>query len=289
MTTDAAQPGREDTGPAAIPTVSVLMPVYNDGAYVAQAIESILAQTFADFEFVIVDDGSTDATAEILADFAKRDERIRVLTHERNAGIVAALNRGLDACRGRYVARMDADDIALPHRLAIQVARMDEARDVVVLGGSLEYIDADGRDLGIRRDCAIRRSPLAANPMLHPTVLIRRQALQAGKLRYQERFRYAEDYYLWLELGRGGQLDAVDDVVLKYRLSAGASRMKHLKAMLWATVRAKFAGMFRLGLRPRPTDLLRLLGEIALLAVPAGLVRKMYLRKTFGPGAAKRL
>lgn len=265
------------------------MPAYNDASFVGEAIDSILAQTLTDFEFVIVNDGSTDSTGTIIAECAARDGRIRVLTNERNLGIVGALNRGLDACQGRYVARMDADDVALPERLAKQAARMDEAPDVVALGGSLEYIDSAGADLGARRTCAVDDSPLAANPLLHPTVMIRRDVLETHQLRYEERFHYAEDYFLWLRLSRFGRLDAIDEVVLKYRLSAGASRMRHLKAMLWATVRTKLAGIVRLGIRPKVSDVLRMAAEIVLLAVPAGIVRRLYLRRTFGPAAAKRL
>ena len=271
------------------PTVSVLMPAYNGASFLAAAIESILAQSFGDFEFVIVDDGSTDATSEIIAAWAAKDARIRVLSNERNLGIVAALNRGLDACQGRYVARMDADDIALPERLAKQTARMDADAGVVALGGALEYIDATGADVGVRRTCAVNDSPLAANPLLHPTVMIRREVLEKNHLRYEKRFRYAEDYFLWLRLSRLGRLDAIDEVVLKYRLSAGASRMKHAKGMLRATIRAKLAGIFHLGIRPTASDVLRLAAEITLLAVPAAIVRRMYLRRTFGPSARPRL
>lgn len=265
------------------------MPVYNDGDFVAQAARSILAQTFADFEFVIVDDGSTDDAPHVLAELAARDGRIRVLTSPENEGIVSALNRGLDACRGEYIARMDADDVALAHRLARQVARMDEAPDVVALGGALEYIDAAGASLGVRRTCGLDGSLLKANPMLHPTVMIRREALEAAKLRYQQRYRYAEDYFLWLQLSRVGRLDALDDVVLQYRLSVGASRMKHLKAMLWATIRTKLKAIFGLGIRPRVSDVLRLAAELVLMAVPSGIVRRMYLQKTFGHDVAARL
>jgi len=271
------------------PEVSVLMPAYNDAAFVAEALDSVLAQTFTGFEFVIVDDGSTDATGEVIAACAAKDARIRVLTNERNLGIVAALNRGLDACRGRYVARMDADDVALPDRLAKQTARMDADAGVVALGGAIEHIDASGADTGVCRRCATGGSMLAANPLLHPTVMIRREVLETHHLRYQERFRYAEDYFLWLQLSRFGRLGAADEVVLKYRLNAGASRMRHLKAMLWATIRVKLAGIFRLGIRPTVTDIFGLAAEIALLAVPSAIVRRMYLRRTFGPAARPRL
>ena len=128
--------------PDAPPRASVLMPTYNDGRFIRQAIESIRGQTFADFEFIIVNDGSTDDTAEILAEYARRDGRIRVLTNDRNMGIFASLNRGLDVCRGEYVVRMDADDIAIADRMEKQLAVMDARLyppdPIIMKGASLD-------------------------------------------------------------------------------------------------------------------------------------------------------
>ncbi|MGB2822166.1 MAG: glycosyltransferase, partial [Phycisphaerae bacterium] len=200
--------------PDAPPKASVLMPTYNDGRFVRQAVDSIRGQTFADFEFVIVNDGSTDDTPEILAEYARRDGRIRVLTNDRNMGIFASLNRGLDVCRGEYVVRMDADDIAIADRLERQLAVMDARPDVVALGGALTYIDAAGKDLNVMRRCAVGASLLRRSPMLHPTVVFRRKVVEKHAIRYQGRFRPADDYFFWLELSRFGRLDAIDDVVL---------------------------------------------------------------------------
>jgi glycosyltransferase involved in cell wall biosynthesis len=265
------------------------MPVYNDAAYVRQAVESILAQTFRHFELVAVDDGSTDETGAILAEFAAADPRVRIITHPTNMGTVASLNDGLAACRCDLVARMDSDDIALPTRLQRQVDFMREHPQVAASGTSLRYIDATGRDLGVVRRCNVAGSLLQACPLLHPTVILRHEVMEAHGLAYRERFRHGEDYYLWLELSRHGQLAAIDDVLLQYRIRAGATRMRHLKAMLWATVRAKLAGIFHLGIRPTVSDVFRLAAEIALLAVPSAIVRRMYLRRTFGPSARPQL
>lgn len=260
----------------------MLMPTYNDGRFVRQAVDSIRGQTFADFEFVIVNDGSTDDTPEILAEYARRDGRIRVLTNDRNMGIFASLNRGLDVCRGEYVVRMDADDIAIADRLERQLAVMDARPDVVALGGALTYIDAAGKDLNVMRRCAVGASLLRRSPMLHPTVVFRRKVVEEHAIRYQGRFRPADDYFFWLELSRFGRLDAIDDVVLNYRISAGAARMRHLKRMLWGTVQAKALGLLRLGIRPRCMDVVCFLAECALLLVPSCLIRWYYIRKTFG-------
>ena len=278
--------GVSEAGPAGgdqtAPKASVLMPTYNDERFIRKAIESILGQTFGDFEFVIVNDGSTDDTARILAEYAERDPRIRVVTNERNLGIFASLNRGLEVCRGEYVVRMDADDIAMTDRLERQLAAMDAQPDVVALGGALTYIDAGGQDLDLTRRCAVGGSLLRRSPMLHPTVVFRREVVEKNAVRYQGRFRPADDYYFWLELSRFGRLDAIDDIVLKYRISAGAARMRHLKRMLWGTVQAKALGLVRLGIRPKFADVVCFLAECAMLLVPSFLIRWYYIRKTFG-------
>ena len=121
------------------------MPVYDGMPYLPLALDSILRQTFRDFEFIVIDDGSTDATADILAVCAARDPRLRVLTLPQSRGIVAALNSGLGAARGEFIARMDADDIALPERLEQQVGFLDAHPDHVLVGSSSSFIDSVGK------------------------------------------------------------------------------------------------------------------------------------------------
>ncbi|MBW1802678.1 MAG: glycosyltransferase, partial [Deltaproteobacteria bacterium] len=244
--------------------------------------ESIRCQTFRDFEFIIVDDGSTDGSPGIIAEYARRDHRIRLIENKRNLGIVHALNRGLDACRGEYVARMDADDIALGDRFEKQTAKLESDPSILVLGGALSYMDKDGRELGVIRHCSLQQSLLAQNPLLHPTVMYRRQPLIRHGLRYLEKYRYAEDYFLWLQCCRLGHLDALDDVILKYRHSGDATRMKHLKRVLRATIKVKVHGIWRLKIKPDLRDVLRLFSECFLLFIPSPMVRFLYLRMTFG-------
>ena len=265
-----------------IPEVSVLMPAYNEADFLAEAVESILDQTFEDFEFVVVDDGSTDGSPDIVAHYLQRDKRIRFLQNKRNRGIVFSLNLGLMACRGRYVARMDADDIALGDRLEKQVSVMASSPETVALGGAVRYIDSKGRERGHGRSCKTGRSLLAENPLLHPTVIFRRDIHGGGTRLYQERFRYAEDYFCWLEMSRRGRIDAISDIVLKYRISRNAVRMRHLKRVLLATLKVKTAGVVELGIRPRFRDVARMMAELSLLFLPASLLRQLYVRIMFG-------
>lgn len=205
---------------AAKPLVTVLMSVYNGARYLPEAVASILNQTFEDFEFVIVNDGSTDGTRFYLLSIP--DPRVRIVQNPQNLGLAASLNRGLDRARGRFIARMDADDVAAPERLERQVAFLRRNPKVGVLGTGRLMIDPQGRALSLARpavtNLAVRWKLLLGNPFAHPSVMVRRDLLDAHKLRYDETFRTAQDYELWtrlLPLTRGANLD---EPLLYYRL-----------------------------------------------------------------------
>jgi glycosyltransferase involved in cell wall biosynthesis len=208
-------------------TVTVLMAVHNDLRFLPDAVESICRQTFDDFNFVIVDDGSTDGSSDYLRRL--RDPRIYVLHNEQNVGLTASLNRGLAECGGeRYVARMDADDISEPDRLARQVEFLDAHADVGIVGSSRRLIDEAGKEITIARavetDLAIRWKCLLGNPFAHPTVMIRGSVLARHRLRYDESFRSAQDYELWTRIlphARGANLA---EPLLRYRMRDGISR-----------------------------------------------------------------
>lgn len=203
-----------------LPLISVLMPVYNAQHHVAQAIESILNQSFADFEFLIVDDGSTDRSLKILQRYAKQDSRIRLVTRP-NKGIVQTLNQMLAIAQGELIARMDADDVAMPDRLARQVEFLRQHPEVVCVGGAQDWIDEAGRFLlhhpEAEQDAEIQQLALTGQtPINHPSALIRRSALlQVGG--YDESMYPAEDLDLWLKLGEIGKLANLKDTVLQYR------------------------------------------------------------------------
>ncbi|PSO52181.1 MAG: glycosyl transferase family 2 [Cyanobacteria bacterium QH_8_48_120] len=202
-------------------TVSVAMSVYNSERYVAQAIESVLAQTFRDFEFLIIDDGSTDASLKILEVYAAQDKRIR-LTSRKNRGISQTRNEMLNQAQGEYVAVMDADDVALPERFALQVEFLERNPDVVCVGGAHELIDEKGRLLTCLKlpesDAEIQQKALAGHCSIsHPCAMIRRASLsKVGG--YDETMPMAIDLDLWLRLGEVGKLANLKDAVLKYRL-----------------------------------------------------------------------
>ena len=246
------------------PLVTVLMSDYNDGRFLPQAVESILAQSLDDFEFLVIDDGSTDSSADYLAGLT--DRRVRVIRNESNLGLTRSLNRGLDEAKGTFVARMDADDVAMPHRLARQVEFLRTHGSVGIVGCSHTLIDEAGNVVvhapAVEDDPGIRRKCLLGNPFVHPAVVLRRDVLDAHRLRYDERFRTAQDYELWsrvLTVTRGANLA---EPLLKYRLRSGISRI-HKAEQLRNHDRIAHATINRLvpGFRITPEEVTQLRGR----------------------------
>jgi glycosyltransferase involved in cell wall biosynthesis len=204
-----------------LPLVSVVMAVYNAERYIAQAVESILAQTFTDFEFLIIDDGSTDRSPDLLHAYAAQDGRIRLI-HQPNRGVSKTRNQLLHSARGELIAVMDADDIALPDRLAKQVEFLCCHPDVVCVGGAHDVIDNRGRLLTClhlpEQDAEIQQAALAGHGSIcHPAALMRRSAMLAVG-GYDETLRSAHDLDLWLKLGEIGRLANLAEPVLRYRI-----------------------------------------------------------------------
>lgn len=202
------------------PLVSVVMPVYNAGRFLSVAVNSIVEQTFRDWEMICVNDGSTDGSGKLLDHFALKDNRIRVV-HQPNTGIVGALNRGCELARGPLICRMDSDDISIPERMEKQLAFLRRSPHCVAVGGSILEIDTDGDPLccsrlpqghaDIEQNLLNRRTGL-----YHPTTMIRTEALRAVG-GYRIEYQWVEDHDLWLRLAQRGQLANLNEVVLCYR------------------------------------------------------------------------
>lgn len=232
------------------PVVTVLMSVFNDLQFLPLAISSILEQTWDDLELLIIDDGSTDGCVDFLVSI--HDPRLRVLHNERNVGLTLSLRRGIELARGLYIARMDADDIALPQRLAKQVAFMEGHPSVGLLGSACWLIDREGRTLGRRfvlpGNLQIRWQSLLTNPFLHPTVMVRRDVLVRNALNYDEAFRQAQDYDLWTRMLRHTQGANLEEPLIRYRLRDGitathrsAQLLSH-DAIAWRTIQGEMPG-----------------------------------------------
>lgn len=197
--------------------VSVLMPVYNGEMFLGEAIESILKQTLANFEFIIVCDPSTDNSLSVIQSY--KDPRIILLTNEKKIGLAASLNRGLKTARGKYVVRMDADDMSMPERLARQTVFMEKHRDVGVCGSWLKIMDYDRdwiRKLPVDQE-ELKIHLLFGCPIAHPTVIMRREMLVQYNLNYNPAFLYSEDYDLWSRCARHFPITNQGEVLYLYR------------------------------------------------------------------------
>ena len=207
----------------AAPLVSVLLAVSNGERYLQVALASILRQTVSDLELIVVDDGSTDETASILG--AVDDPRLRVLRNEERLGLAASLNRGLDDARGRYVARLDADDIAFPRRLERQLQRMVSGSAIAVTGSAVLDIDASScpgvLHLMPSGPETVRWAALFSSPFFHPSVLVEREVLERHGLRYDPGYLESEDYDLWTRLLAHAEGDNLTEPLVLYRVHPG--------------------------------------------------------------------
>jgi hypothetical protein len=204
------------------PPVSVLMSVHNGVRFLREAVDSILSQTWANFEFLGIDDGSTDGSGALLDKLARRDPRMRVI-HQENMGLTKSLNRGLALARGDLVARMDGDDVSEPTRLEVQMGYLAKHPEIAVLGTSDTMIDGDGRVLrhvGRTVDPMVVRWELSyGNSVVHSSVMFRRGLVRAAG-GYNSEFAYAQDYELWTRLLMGGAgISSTPQTLLKYRIS----------------------------------------------------------------------
>jgi glycosyltransferase involved in cell wall biosynthesis len=237
-----------------MPIVSVVLPVRDGAPYIAASIESILNQTLSDLELIVVDDGSRDQSPEIIAQIAARDGRIRVLRQE-GAGIVPALQAALAVAEAELVARMDADDLALPERLERQLSALRNHPQSAVVGAACELIDRRGMPLRQQQyptsPEAIRKALSSGNCIAHPTVLMRKKAvLDVGG--YRAQFLLCEDYDLWLRLSEHYDLLNLPEPLLKYRVHPGQTTWRSHEQRIVSELAALACARARRAGRPEP-------------------------------------
>jgi hypothetical protein len=228
------------------PTVTVLTAVYNGAPYLPDSISSILGQTFGDFEFIIIDDASTDETPILLSQFARRDARIRIVTNQKKAGLAKSLNLGLVLASAPLIARHDADDVSEPSRLTKQVAFMNSHRDIGVLGSAMTLIDDSGNCLQRHWNMplshpSITWGMLFFSTVAHPSVMYRQHVVGAGV--YSEEQTASEDLNLWFDLMlQGARFANLPDRLVRYRIHPGQTgQVKKSESLNEAkAVRGKF-------------------------------------------------
>lgn len=206
------------------PKVTVLMAVHNGERYLQESMESILRQSFCDFEFIIVDDASTDRTRELVVSF--KDARIRLIENQEKLGQTRSLNRGLEVATGEFVARQDDDDISEPERLAKQVTFLETNHEIALLGTWYTKVDATGTTLGLRQvPCGwleIRWALMFFCPFVHSSVMLRKKAVLEQIGVYNEEFVYAQDYEFWSRIAAQLPVANLPEYLVRFRMSAGS-------------------------------------------------------------------
>ena len=197
------------------------MPTYNAESTIKETIDSILSQTYHNFEFIIINDGSSDSTESIIKTY--NDKRIKLLNNETNKGLIYSLNRGLDSANGEFIVRMDADDISLPQRIEKQIACFKQNPKLVACGTMIEYFGntklAPRKYITKISDRENKELLLFTSCFAHPTVMLRKEVLDQHKLHYDAEFKNCEDYKLWIDLMEYGEFYNIPEVLLRYRQS----------------------------------------------------------------------
>lgn len=231
------------------PKISIILPAYNAALYIGEAIESLLKQTFRDFELIIIDDGSQDETLEKIKSF--KDERIKLHKNETNLGIIRSLNKGLKLAQGEYVARMDADDISLPKRLEIQYNFLEENKNIIGCGAYMKTFGAT-KELwaGPHKPEEVKAALLFFNVLNHPTMLLRRSLFDNDSYLYSEDYPHAEDYELWTRISRKFLLSNIPKVLLRYRLHEKSVSSSHHQEQSASFYKAVLGLLAELDLHP---------------------------------------
>ncbi len=233
------------------PKISVIMSVYNGVRHVKEAINSVLQQTFTDFEFLIIDDASRDDTASLLEEYKNRDGRIKIITNQHNIGLTKSLNKGIKESRGAYIARLDADDICLPERFAKQVSFMENHPVCGMTSVWAEIIDDSGNYKRTIKypteNNKLKKALIHYNPFFHSGLLVRKSVFDTVGL-YDEDWKFAQDYELYFRISKKFDIANIPEVLLKYRESArsvtGSKNRKQISFVLRAKRKAIRDGQY---------------------------------------------
>jgi glycosyltransferase involved in cell wall biosynthesis len=220
------------------PKITVILPVYNCELYVQTAVESILNQSYTDFELLIIDDASTDTTVSVLKKFD--DSRIQLIQKPVNSGYTNSLNSGLKLAKGEYIARMDGDDISMLERFAKQIAYLETHPEVVVCGTTYKIVDNDKQITLPEHHEAIKIGLLWGNCILHPSVMIRKKVVDDFSIQYDTSKEPAEDYDMWVRLLSMGKLHNLQEVLLEYRVYGNQVSRKRAEEQKKNDIATKF-------------------------------------------------
>ncbi len=261
------------------PLVSVLLPVFNGQTYLENAIDSILTQTITNFELIIIDDGSTDQTKQLLDRYQRQDSRIKILTNSHNLGMAASLNKGLALCQGQYIARMDADDISLPARFEKQIHLLQSNPNLVAVGCNVDIINNDGQVTGTKSfptdSQTCYQTLLNYMPVQPPTLMVRGNIFK--KLTYDVVLSKNDDINIYFKLLRFGGLSNVPQTLFQYRILSNSVTHHNVKKTYFMAFSNRIDGILHQSYRPNFTNLVLFLIEtIIVLILPNYLILKLF-------------
>jgi len=240
------------------PAVVVVMPVRDAAEFLRPALDSMLAQTFTDFELMAVDDASSDATPDILADYAARDGRVRVLRNETPLGCAGACNRAIAASRAPLIARMDADDVSDPERFRKQLDFLQTHPRTGILGTAMRYLTSEEPQVQediVQDSEGLKCRFLFASPFNHPTVMFYKELVDKYHLRYDAQYLHAEDYALWAALLDKTEFSNLDEPLLDYRLTEEQVSQKHRPQQIASVMKVQEKIIHRIGIQPSQEEI----------------------------------
>jgi len=234
------------------PLVSVIMPVRNAGSFLMEAVESILSQTYKNLELIVINDASTDGSLKILASF--KDKRIRIFSNKKQLGVTKSANIAIPKARGEYIARMDADDVSFPTRIAKQVAFLKKNKKVVAVGAQCELINSSGVKIGEKlfplNDLKIRKMIFSSVPVQQPALMVAAGRLPKNFVWYDENLSSAEELELLFKLFEYGEIRNLDGFLLRYRIHKGNTSLKNPKETFYLTLKTRIKAISKYGYRP---------------------------------------
>ena len=248
------------------PLVSVIMPIYNGSKYMAEAIDSILNQTYKKFEFIIVNDNSTDSTLEILKTYKKRYPQIRIISLNSQHGPFGAINLAMKYAKGEFIAPMDSDDISHPKRLEKEVQFLLNNKDVIVVGAHARIINSEGDVVGKKMFATkhddIYRQFFEIHPIVHPSSMIRRSLLPKKNAIYYNKFGINDDYFTFFNFLTYGKFANIGEFLFDYRIHLKNNSLQKLKGKFLNTVKIRLIALTKLGYKPTVGGLIKFSGQI---------------------------
>lgn len=264
-----------------MPLISIVITAYNAAEFVAEAVASIQNQTYTNWELIVINDGSTDTTGKILRVMAKKDKRIKLVSYRKNLGASHASNLGLSQVKGKYIARMDSDDVAMPERLVKQVKFLQDHSDVIVVGGQCELIDREGNSIGMKifptKHKDIYEALYQYNPIQHPSLMINTKLLGKHKITYHTEVLLAHDLEILFKLAQYGKLANLDEVVLKYRIHSDSLSLKHPKETFKHTLKVRQLAREKYGYIPsKRAKIVHTMQKMIMAIIPSMVVYPLF-------------